>query len=699
MKDETNETPVEEREALKERVLALLLDELNPNEAEAIEARLAEDSDLRTYRTRLEHSLDLVGEAARSKAALDVEAFRLDPRRRRELEELWIEKQPEDGFEDENEPVPFEVVAENTSRSRGKFLRLLPMVAAAALAVGATGIIVRSVLQQAEHGEDMALASEDASEAVLESKPVEIVYKSSNEKEVEGTLQKIKLRQRQESLPGSDPGPVAAAPFAEPEALALSAVSEVLDAEVARESAAILNDRLANDIDNLNEELRTEGGRLVRELHPLKETQRDSVTVVGADVELDEALAFAERNKLPTGTVRSFLEADTLDKRTASVSGGASAVGAGLRLPRRPNAPKAGPPINSKPQSRVSALSLAPAAGDQTVSADFTEAKRVAATLGDDGSNALEHPHGQPAPTGEAYRRLADENLDQAKDKDPASRRGLGKNSLVPYAGSAGQTSPAANLRAITVDLIARDEDVSNLDAPSSSAGKLARRKKEDSGPKKGRDAGGRLPLGDEDVGPFPSLHEPSVASGAVAGEKGARKDLIAFADFGLDVAPGDREKVNSNKASNKKNQGHAGDDEKEDRKLGGELASREEFEKFSESQVVEDDLALNDSSDLPVNGLVEGLASVDDVSKLVISYDTENPTPKTLTALPAPVVIASASEAKSSGSSPEQEPAPVPESTSDDHLLSAPNRFALITGVLFAIAAVGGFYRWRKKA
>ena len=264
MKDETNETPMGEREALEERVLALLLDELNPNETEAIEARLAEDVNLRTYRDRLEHSLDLVGEAARSKAALDMEAFRLDPRRRRELEELWIEKQPEDGFEDENEPVPFEIVAENTGKARGKFLRFLPMIAAAALAVGATGIIVRTVLQQAEHGEDMALASEDASEAVLENKPVEIVHKSSKGKEVEGTLQQIKLQQRQESLPGSDPGSVAAAPFAEPEALALSAVSEVLDAEVARESEEILNDRLANDIDNLNEELRIEGERLSR---------------------------------------------------------------------------------------------------------------------------------------------------------------------------------------------------------------------------------------------------------------------------------------------------------------------------------------------------------------------------------------------------------------------------------------------------
>ena len=690
MKDETNETPMGEREALEERVLALLLDELNPNETEAIEARLAEDVNLRTYRDRLEHSLDLVGEAARSKAALDMEAFRLDPRRRRELEELWIEKQPEDGFEDENEPVPFEIVAENTSKSRGKFLRFLPMIAAAALAVGATGIIVRTVLQQAEHGEDMALASEDASEAVLENKPVEIVHKSSKGKEVEGTLQKIKLQQRQESLPGSDPGSVAAAPFTEPKALALSAVSEVLDAEVARESEEILNDRLANDIDNLNEELRIEGERLARELHPLKETQRDSVTVIGADVELDEALAFAERNKLPTGTVRSFVEADTLDKRTASVSGGASAVGAGLRLPRRPNAPKAGAGINSNPQSRVSALTLASSVDDQIVSADFSEAKRIAATIASDGSNALEHPAGQPAPTGEAFRYLADENPKKARDKDPVSRREPSRKSPTPSSGPT-QTPPAVNLKPTTVDSIARDEDVSDLDAPNPSTGKLARRK--------AHVADGGFSSVEEGVQPFPSLHEPSVASGAVAGEKGARKNLTAFADFGLDVAPGDRNEVHSNKAPTKKNQGVAGDDEKEDRKLGGELASREEFEKFSESQVLEDDLALNTSSDLPVNGLVEGLASVDEVSKLVISSDTENPMPKTLDALPNPVVVASAPETKSSGSSSEQEPAPTPESETDTHLLSAPNRFALITGVLFAIAAVVGFYRLRKKA
>ena len=81
-----------EQESREERVLALLLDELDADEAKSIEALLAEDVDLQVYRAGLERTLDLISESARAKADVELENFKLDPDRRRILEKLWTDK-------------------------------------------------------------------------------------------------------------------------------------------------------------------------------------------------------------------------------------------------------------------------------------------------------------------------------------------------------------------------------------------------------------------------------------------------------------------------------------------------------------------------------------------------------------------------------------------------------------------------------
>ena len=514
MKDETNEKPLDEREALEERVLALLLNELNPKEVAAISSILAEDASLRAYRDRLDRSLDFIGEAVRSKGQLEVEDLRLDSHRRRELEELWVERQPGgDESEEENDPVPFEVISENAGRPRKKFFRFLPMVAAAALAFGATGIIVRSVLQQAEHGEDMALAAEDASEVVSESTPMEVVRKPSSGKEADGTLQKIRLRQRQESLSGLDRLQSDAAPFAEPGALALSSDFEVIDAEVIRGPEAIFNDRLANDIEGLNEKLGDEGKLLASDLQP-----NDSRVIVldpagGSGENLDEALDFAEKNNLPTGTVRSFIEANTVDKRTASVSGGASAASAGFQLSRRadasdsPKAPIPGPSV-SAPSPFLANRQVAPL--------DSPSSKKEREALGRSGK-APQLTREDSGPRSESIPDPAAEEESKRSVSVPGRNGESPKPSSVP-----AKSSPAP----VVPNLKERDKDFSN--------GVIAARPLPVTSPAKLK----AKPSSSDEVSPNEpgSIHEPGAHSGAIAGKKGAKRDLVAFAEFGLDV-------------------------------------------------------------------------------------------------------------------------------------------------------------------
>ena len=85
MNNEKNQNGRSQQESREERVLALLLNELNQEEAKTIEDLLAHDADLLAYRNRMEQVLDLVAESARAKADLESDTFRLDPERRQAL--------------------------------------------------------------------------------------------------------------------------------------------------------------------------------------------------------------------------------------------------------------------------------------------------------------------------------------------------------------------------------------------------------------------------------------------------------------------------------------------------------------------------------------------------------------------------------------------------------------------------------------
>ena len=178
MNNEENQNTRSDQEVREERVLALLLDELNAEEATSVDALLAEDVDLQAYRSRLERTLDLVAESARAKADIDLENFKLDPGRRQVLERLWNTEKPKNETEDAGKTVPFEP----TGRSRSKLSRFLPIAAAAVVAVGATGVIVSSLNEQAKHEEHMALATEDAIGTKETEKPVKWEEENAKDK-------------------------------------------------------------------------------------------------------------------------------------------------------------------------------------------------------------------------------------------------------------------------------------------------------------------------------------------------------------------------------------------------------------------------------------------------------------------------------------------------------------------------------------
>ena len=118
-----------EQESREERVLALLLDELDADEAKSIEALLAEDADLQVYRAGLDRTLDLISESARAKADIELEDFKLDPDRRRILEKLWTDKDSDSETEESGEAIRFPHGNESEDKSRSKLSRFLPMAA------------------------------------------------------------------------------------------------------------------------------------------------------------------------------------------------------------------------------------------------------------------------------------------------------------------------------------------------------------------------------------------------------------------------------------------------------------------------------------------------------------------------------------------------------------------------------------------
>ena len=551
MKDETENVPYDEHDAKEERLLALLLGELDPKEAELLEAHISEDSHLQSLRERLEKSLDLVEEAARGKSVLDSESLRLDPSRRRELEKLWIEKKPEPDPERESEPVPFEVVAEDQVRDKSWFIRFIPMAAAAALAVGATGIIVRSLMQESEHQEDMVLASENASLSREERTVVGIVRESPSGRQTESEKSGSTSRQRMESLPEASNFTVdfEATPTSEPKTQALEKVRDVLDLKIQTDSREILSKRIAEDIEEINDELRTNGADLARRLNGIRKESDQDDTTISSDGNLDTALEFSSRKGLPAGLVGSVVEAEELDKRTSSVSGGASAVGAGLSLPPKPGAASPAPLLvaGRENESRKDVVVPARTQGDAGALALIADDDRVSAAL----SNArdLDYkranlPKDKPVPTAEITPDDLNEKLKARRVR--ASEEDRTSLPVVDAELASRIASPAPFAAEVK-----ESEDFSSIVRQKKSS-KLTFSSSPGSAVNKGRrlDASssaivhGKSKSKENQSHSSPSIHQPAASAGAVIGEKGAKKELLAFAEFGLDApASGSKQK------------------------------------------------------------------------------------------------------------------------------------------------------------
>ena len=556
MKDETENFPYDEHDAKEERLLALLLGELDPKEAELLEAHISEDSHLQSLRERLEKSLDLVEEAARGKSVLDSESLRLDPSRRRELEKLWIEKKPEPDLERESEPVPFEVVAEDQVRDKSWFMRFIPMAAAAALAVGATGIIVRSLMQESEHQEDMVLASENASLSREERTVVGIVRESPSGRQTESGKSGSTSRQRMESLPEASNFTVdfEATPTSEPKTQALEKVRDVLDLKIQNDSREILSKRIAEDIEEINDELRTNGADLARRLNGIrKESDQDDATI-SSDGNLDTALEFSSRKGLPAGLVGSVVEAEELDKRTSSVSGGASAVGAGLSLPPKPGAASPSPARVAvrENESRKDVVVPARTQGDAGALALIADDDRVSAALSNDQDldKRANLPKDQPAPTSEI-------TPDDHNEKVKARRARASGKPFLDENSNAVSKEDRGSLPVVVAELASRiaspapfaaeakmSEDFSSIVRQNKKPSKLAFSSSPGSAVNKGVDLDvsssaivhDKSKSKENQSHSSPSIHQPAASAGAVIGEKGAKKELLAFAEFGLDT-------------------------------------------------------------------------------------------------------------------------------------------------------------------
>ena len=234
-----------EQESREERVLALLLDELDADEAKSIEALLAEDVDLQVYRAGLERTLDLISESARAKADIELEDFKLDPDRRRILEKLWTDKDSDSETEESGEAIRFPHGNESEDKSRSKLSRFLPMAAAAVVTFGAMGVIVSSLIEQAEHEEDMALASEDASGAKeIEGIPV-LTEQTEKAREAVTSSKEASILVNDANLGDQ---------LAADNGRDLTGESDLLALTVIEESDKILTDRLVEDVVKLNAE-------------------------------------------------------------------------------------------------------------------------------------------------------------------------------------------------------------------------------------------------------------------------------------------------------------------------------------------------------------------------------------------------------------------------------------------------------------
>lgn len=669
MNNEENQNTRSDQEVREERVLALLLDELNAEEATSVDALLAEDVDLQAYRSRLERTLDLVAESARAKADIDLENFKLDPGRRQVLERLWNTEKPKNETEDAGKTVPFEP----TGRSRSKLSRFLPMAAAAVVAVGATGVIVSSLNEQTKHEENMALATQDAFESASDRNFVPTFTSESALFNRDESMQKL-VGQDEEDAP-NDINQIHSDKFD-------AEASDALDLKVSKDSDEILDRRLVTRIDELNGEL-SEGFKAT--------TISDSVTVAGiatieeslelapaenpmshrrakehgledpdrvggdlnpsqvafgnekrkipsptSDIELgDKDPNFTSTPNLPTGTIHLLLEANVIDKQTASASGGVSAAGAGLLVPRRSADPNSVTKSKTEPPSK----NADPASSVVSADPEFIGGFSYGST-----AKQLNQDHFRANPIGERSTVSAVDD-DLREERESLTRTAIldfSKNAPVLSSGSIGQATVDGSKRENDNSGIRRD-DVSDLVFPGkrngkpspSEEGSLATARPRRSGGVGG--GGGQIGDGKDGSRYFPSVHdEAGAAPGAVAGEKGAKKHLLAFADFGLGGKAKDRNGLNSYELVDE----GKGKPLSDLRKQRGTRDSRGESDLLRKNQDSWGVVDLNEPSDLPFSGVATSISNGSGLALPVDGTVSSISKPKSpLVTTPAPII------------------------------------------------------------
>lgn len=624
MKDEPNEMEnAEIRDTLEGRVLALLLDELEPAEAETLKARLAEDQDLREHYEHMERALDLVSEAARGRAALEGEDLRLDPARRKTVESLWAGQEvEEEQGEEADKLTPFDSLEEEEAvgqneRKAGGLVRFLPMAAAAAVVVGSGGIIIDSLFQQAFHDDEIAYSTRNATRT------------TSAGEEGEGALPKVVPMQRQKALADSSNAPVVVDQL---KTLAELSVKEekLLElgsrlSEAANESGTrALEQKLASRDDDLEirklepglfdgdvrgraaasgEDGRNSGritldeGASANLGRKRKDSETRGVNENPADVagvpghrdladeldgdskglgvetlgpgylegRIDERLQALEEKRKPVGGLRSVLEAQQVDTLAASASGGATGAGGGVKVPSRSTDPRQG---QSLPGNYANKKETAPklrydSSGGIPANNLYADAfGESAADLGKDGGRGYETGlagNGRVNPPGP--------DLPASEVTGEALRSQDGYFNF-----EQAKSGERKNLRwnQFKGDDAGRDKTV-----PSTGVAKQGIVWKEtEDGKKTGGDFGGGGGFEKNwrsSSGKLPRVEEygyglsktQGAGTAAVAGQNGAEmKDLLPFAGFGLDtsdVRPSGEKDGNGNVAKGKEG-GDVGD-------------------------------------------------------------------------------------------------------------------------------------------
>jgi Mg-chelatase subunit ChlD len=322
------------------------------------------------------------------------------------------------------------------------------------------------------------------------------------------------------------------------------------------------------------------------------------------------------------------LEADVIYKQTASASGGVSAAGAGLLVPQR----SADPNIVTKSYTETRGKSAV--SDSSVVSAD---SGFIGGFSYESAAKPLNQAHFRANPTGERSAVSADDDLREERESfRRTSILDFSKNAPVPSSGPAPRATVDEKKREDDYSAIRRG-DVSDLVFPGKRDGKLspsmegslATTRPRRSGD--GGGGGGRIGAGKDDSRYFPSVHdEAGAAPGAVAGEKGAKKNFLAFADFGLGGKGKDRNGLNSHELVDE----DKGKSLSDLRKQRGTLDSRGERDLLRKNQDFGSAADFNEPSDLPVSGVA---ARISNGSSLALPVDGSGSTSSISKPMPPP--------------------------------------------------------------